>query len=142
MNRKVQVGVAVRCEDQLGAAIRCLRAVQQGRTLAIRRACEEYPALNSIGSYEVLQQAGQETVHRLKEHILQLARAEVREDIEQLHNDAPALPAAQLTTRRQSIAAKIAKLKPRDRRTLQALRAADGLVTTEPKEIAGGFGRH
>ena len=142
MFKRGQVGQAVLCADKIGATIRCLRAVQQGRDLAIRRACEEYPELLSIGSLETLVRGGQEMVHHIKEHILFLAKTDIREELETLNQESPDLPEAQISIRRQAISAKIAKLKPGGRRQLQAIKTSDGNVVTDPKTMAQALKQH
>ena len=99
MGRKGQFDVGVRCADQLGSHP-VLPSGPVGLDFCYPLNGEKYLAQKSICSYELLRKPVQGTVHRFKDHILQLARAEVREDIEQLRNDALARPAAQVATRR------------------------------------------
>ncbi|CAK0890248.1 unnamed protein product, partial [Prorocentrum cordatum] len=133
---------ATSAEDRLSVAIRCLRAAEEGRPLAVERAVRDFPDIARRLSIPELLRGAPAAIESLKDIILQLARDEIRQDVARLHSELPGMSDASAAAHRESIAMKIRRLKPGGTAQLRAIRKPDGSVTTDPEQIADALAQH
>ena len=81
------MGEAETAEDKVGAAIRALRGIENGKPAAVHRACRELPwSDRELGMGNMLQGTA-ETIRKIKDIIVKLAKDSIREELEHLRKD-------------------------------------------------------
>ena len=128
--------------EKLGCAIRCLRAVEEYRPAGVHRAAREFPALRAAADLEAALAGDSDATRALRDFVVHLAREDVRHELHELSNARHNEADDETSSRRESIAAKIRKLKPGASTSLRALRAEDGSVITTPRALAAELSRH
>ncbi|CAK0888681.1 unnamed protein product [Prorocentrum cordatum] len=129
-------------EDRLGAAIRCPRAAETGRPLAVERAIRECPEISRRASVSDLIRGSADAVERLQDFIVELARADIAQDVDGLRKDLPLLSDSAAAARREGIAAKIRRLKPGGSAQVRAVRHWGGSIAASPESIAAALAAH
>ncbi len=84
MQKSGMIGEALGPADRIGVTIKCLRAVEGRRNLAKESALKEYPGLKEVLGSSVPGEGPAGRIEALKNHIVTLAKEELRFDLETL----------------------------------------------------------
>ncbi|CAK0898423.1 unnamed protein product [Prorocentrum cordatum] len=142
MNTSAQHAAAATASDRLGCAIRCLRAVEEGRWLAAQRAVDEFPELIDQHRLQAAFAGNGEAQRALRDRAVQLDKEDIHQELRDLESASPGLPPEVAAARRETVADKIRRLKPGSGSHLTAIKGPDGNVSTDPEAIAQELARH
>ena len=127
--------------DQLGCAIKALKALDAKRWHRVESALKELPGLSGKCSLHKCAEGDGVERAKLQDAILQYAKADIITDLEQLRQDRQSGEHGR-QVKRECIGKKLAKLRPGGFGTVGALLVAPETVVTDPADIAKGLGEH
>ena len=119
----------------------CIRAVEEVNVKKVVKCCRKYPELRGLINPEDPNIRSSASFAALKDHAVQLARADVQDDVEDLlhsdHDDDQAYH-----QKKEHILQKLRRLCPGESKSLNAVRTQSGCITTDPSDMAQALVSH
>ena len=131
---------AISAEDKLGWTLRLLRAAEEVQLTTMARCADSYPYLAELVNVKNPNARSGDGLRRVREHALEFARGAVTEELQALETDS--CDDQQRSWRKEHILVRLKRLLPGDSLGLNATISEDGVVTTDPAEMAGILRSH
>ena len=122
--------------------MRFIRAAEELRMGSMRKCVEAYPHSGILANAHDPHTRLGIGLDKVRQHALELSRKTVVDELQQLHAQGPHLDELQRTMRRHNIQTRLKRLVPGTTTALKAMRSSDGVVTTEPCEMAATLRDH
>ena len=126
----------------LGVTMAALRRLERHCFTDLPATCARYPALRRLLPDGLLRHAPHVCLARLREHAIALAREEVRESLQRLHDDLPSLEPGVLAQRRSQVMLQLKRVAPGRSSALAAVLEPDGELRTDGPGMAASLKRH
>ena len=140
--KRNEITQAEETDDQLGWAVRCLRAIQHNRPHMVQRCFKAYPRLSQLVNCSGSDPRCNGRLEPLKKHIEELARQATLEELRTIQEDDGKVEEHVQRNRRSRAQVRLNRLKPGNCGTVAALKCADGSMAISPDAIAHELRRH
>ena len=129
-------------EGKLALVMATLRRLETHGTISWHRLAAQLPELARTITRESWAKQPHRVLATLRDETVKLARARVKEEIEDLTNDMPELEPAEVAKRRGNIQRKLTRLAPGRSGAITALQLADGTISHEPEDVVSAIKGH
>ena len=128
-------------DDEIGYSMACLRALERKDTKAVSRFCRVCPKLLDFIPYQDTTMLLTCRMQALREHIIELHRKQIGEDVQELSGEGCSDP-EERTRAKENILRKLKRLMPGESTGIGAMQDSTGTVRTTPEDIARILKQH
>lgn len=129
-------------DDELGATISLIRAIEKGSVAAQRKILRCQPGLQALAGPVPFLRGSDGTLDRLRDRALELGRSAAMDALVTLHRELPSMSDSEAATRRGQVLQRLKRLSPGRTSSLSAVVDPNGRVATDPEEVAAVLRGH